>query len=387
MTPRNKRQHVAACPRSRDGRCVRSRRSPLPSRSTRSRATWRAIRRQHIEGYARLCRARGVDVATLASAADIPAVPTDAFKVTRVATFDAERDGRARSARAAPPSARAASMRLRDVSTYDAAAVAFGRHWLARDLDRPGAGRRPRTLAGAGRRLVARPHVRGLRAAFGSRAPRVDHVPRRRRRRARPRHVRRARRDRARARRADADPRDVVRVRALRRCGGQGDASILPRGSRVMQTGGYKGRSREVPARRAPRRSRARVRPRRSRDRRRVRHDRAVEPVLRAHALRRARAARRVRRAAVGACRSRRSRDARARGRRRGGHREDRRSDERRQRRRSAHAGPGTARRSRKFRGFRAPRSRGRAPRRGAARSRSTRSWAGRAPAPSKIEA
>ena len=43
----------------------------------------------NIEGYARLCRARGLDLGALASAADIPAVPTDAFKMTRVATFEA----------------------------------------------------------------------------------------------------------------------------------------------------------------------------------------------------------------------------------------------------------------------------------------------------------
>src|SRR5690348_4100530 len=44
---------------------------------------------EHVDGYARLCRARGVDARSLADVGDAPAVPTDAFKVTRVAAFDA----------------------------------------------------------------------------------------------------------------------------------------------------------------------------------------------------------------------------------------------------------------------------------------------------------
>src|SRR5580700_10298272 len=41
----------------------------------------------HVEGYRRLCRARGLDPARFRSASDAPAVPTDAFKVSRVAAF------------------------------------------------------------------------------------------------------------------------------------------------------------------------------------------------------------------------------------------------------------------------------------------------------------
>ena len=101
----------------------------------------------HSEGFARLCRARGVDPSTLASADAIPAVPTDAFKLTRVATF--------------PPAETAITFRtsgttvgargehfFRDVTTYEAAALAFGRHWLARDRSAGDAGRLPVIVLG-----------------------------------------------------------------------------------------------------------------------------------------------------------------------------------------------------------------------------------------------
>lgn len=92
----------------------------------------------NIEGVARLHRARGVDAAALASANEIPAVPTDAFKMTRIAAF--------------PPAATSITFRtsgttqgketrgehaMRDVATYDKAALAFGKRWLARDVENP----------------------------------------------------------------------------------------------------------------------------------------------------------------------------------------------------------------------------------------------------------
>lgn len=87
----------------------------------------------HSSGFARLCAARGVDPASLTRAGDIPAVPTDAFKVTRVATFDpAEATVTFRTSGTTVGTRGEHSMR--DVTTYDGASVAFGRHWLARDL-------------------------------------------------------------------------------------------------------------------------------------------------------------------------------------------------------------------------------------------------------------
>ncbi len=199
----------------------------------------------HIEGYARLCRARGVDLATLRGAGDIPAVPTDAFKLTRVATQAASETTVTFRTSGTTIGTRG-EHELRDVATYDAAALAFGRHWLARDLDRPipvvVLGPSPEQAPDSSLVHMCDAFVR----AFGSPAPAaatylID---------------------------ADGvldvaafDERVAValaRVEPMLILGTSfafvhfvdavGKASFdLPRGSRVMQTGGYKGRSREVP--------------------------------------------------------------------------------------------------------------------------------------------
>lgn len=198
-----------------------------------------------IEGYARLCRARGVDVATLASAADIPAVPTDAFKVTRVATFD--------------PTATATTFRtsgttigtrgehaLRDVATYDAAAVAFGRHWLARDLAHAVEvvvlGPSPREAPDSSLVHMCAEFVRVFgRPASASATYLIDaegvlDIS--------------AFDERVAIALARAEPMLILGTSFafVHFVDAVGKASFtLPRGSRVMQTGGYKGRSREVP--------------------------------------------------------------------------------------------------------------------------------------------
>jgi hypothetical protein len=198
-----------------------------------------------IEGYARLCRARGVDLDALASAAEIAPVPTDAFKMTRVATF--------------PPSEARVTFRtsgttvgargehaMRDVATYDAAAIAFGRRWLARDLDRPVPvvvlGPSPEHAGDSSLVHMCAAFVRAFGAEATSEATYVvdgDGV-------------------------LDLDAFDERVAIALARgepmlilgtsfafvhvVDAVGKASFdLPRGSRVMQTGGYKGRTREVP--------------------------------------------------------------------------------------------------------------------------------------------
>jgi len=201
---------------------------------------------REIPGFARLCAARGVDPDTLTSAADIPAVPTDAFKVTRVATFD--------------PSAAVATFRtsgttvgtrgehlVRDLATYEAAAVAFGRRWLARDLEArvPVVVLGPAPAQAADSSLV---HMcEAFVRAFGSPASPAttylidtDGV------------LDLAMFDeRVAIALASNQPMLILGtsfafvhfVDALGK-----DTFHLPRGSRVMQTGGYKGRSREVPA-------------------------------------------------------------------------------------------------------------------------------------------
>ncbi|MDB5216707.1 MAG: Long-chain-fatty-acid--luciferin-component ligase [Myxococcaceae bacterium] len=198
-----------------------------------------------IEGYARLCRARGVDPAKLTSAADIPAVPTDAFKMTRVATFDAS-DTVTTFRTSGTTVGTRGEHALRDVSTYDAAAIAFGRRWLARDLECPV----PVVVLGPSPQQSPDSSLVHMCAAFveafGHPAPvaatyLID---------------------------ADGvldiaafDERVAIalaRVEPMLILGTSfafvhfvdavGQASFdLPRGSRVMQTGGYKGRSREVP--------------------------------------------------------------------------------------------------------------------------------------------
>lgn len=88
---------------------------------------------RRIPGYARLCAARGVDPARVARAADAPCVPTDVFKLARVAAFP---EGGARATFLTSGTTLGARGRheLRTTDTYDAGAVAFGRWALSGDL-------------------------------------------------------------------------------------------------------------------------------------------------------------------------------------------------------------------------------------------------------------
>ncbi|MBX3226382.1 MAG: acyl-protein synthetase [Labilithrix sp.] len=193
-------------------------------------------------GFARLCHARGVDPAALTDAGAIPAVPTDAFKLTRVATFpEAEAEATFRT------SGTTADVRgthqMRDVSTYDRGAIAFGRRWLLRDRERI-------SIAVLGPRAVTDSSLQHMCArfaeAFGEPASHEETFL------------------------IDGDVIDVSvfdeRVAAALAHGrpmlvlatsfalvhfldAVGDDTFsLPPGSRVMQTGGFKGRSREVGA-------------------------------------------------------------------------------------------------------------------------------------------
>lgn len=91
---------------------------------------------RHVGGYAHLCAARGVDPERIRTASEAPAVPTDAFKLATVFTFPVSQacvtfrtSGTTIGARGAHP--------MRITSTYDAAALAFGRAMLAPDLEPP----------------------------------------------------------------------------------------------------------------------------------------------------------------------------------------------------------------------------------------------------------
>jgi hypothetical protein len=87
-------------------------------------------------GFARLCRARGVDPASITRAEEIPAVPTDVFKLSRVATFEPS-ETRATFRTSGTTIGARGSHEMRDPSTYEAAALAFGREWLTRDWKGP----------------------------------------------------------------------------------------------------------------------------------------------------------------------------------------------------------------------------------------------------------
>jgi hypothetical protein len=79
-----------------------------------------------IPGYARLCEARGVDVASLLRLADAPAVPTDAFKLTRIAAHPPELD-RAIFTTSGTTRDQRGLHAFRDTETYERASIAFAR--------------------------------------------------------------------------------------------------------------------------------------------------------------------------------------------------------------------------------------------------------------------
>lgn len=199
----------------------------------------------HAPGFARLCRARGVDPARLVRADEIPPVPTDVFKLARVATFDPS-ETRATFRTSGTTIGARGTHEMRDPSTYDAAALAFGRRWLARDIASPVPvvvlAPRPEVLPDSSLGHMCASFVR----AFGEPAsPEQTWL-------------------------VDGDVIDVgafdervavalakqqpllvlatsfALVHFLDALGD--DTFALPAGSRVMQTGGFKGKSREVSA-------------------------------------------------------------------------------------------------------------------------------------------
>ena len=198
------------------------------------------------EGFARLCRARGADPATLASAEAIPPVPTDAFKLTRVSTFAPAETALTFRTSGTTASARGEHF-FRDVTTYEAAAVAFGRHWLARDLTAPVPvivlGPSPAEAPDSSLVHMCASFVKELGVpASAAETYLIDAEG----------VLDLATFDeRVAIALANNQPMLVLGTSFafVHFIDGLGkDSFPLPRGSRVMQTGGYKGRSREVPA-------------------------------------------------------------------------------------------------------------------------------------------
>lgn len=90
---------------------------------------------KHIPGFARLCAARGIEPAAMAKASEAPCVPTDVFKMTRVATFPEGQEAAIFRTSGTTIGDRGTHA-MRTTTTYDAGALAFGRWALAGDLDR-----------------------------------------------------------------------------------------------------------------------------------------------------------------------------------------------------------------------------------------------------------
>ncbi|WP_437674672.1 acyl-protein synthetase [Sorangium sp. So ce131] len=192
---------------------------------------------------ARLFRARGVDVDALQRAEQIPAVPCDVFRFARVAVHPPEADERVfRTSGTSLGAASRGEHAFRTTATYELAALAWGERLLWPDGDRlralilaPPLDEVPDSSLGFMiDRFAARLsgpaswHVRGgeLDAAGFARACGEA--------------------------RAAGEPAIVLGTSFafvhLLEALPPGGAALLPEGSRVMQTGGYKGRSREVPA-------------------------------------------------------------------------------------------------------------------------------------------
>ena len=90
----------------------------------------------HVAGYRRLCAAHGVNPSAIQPAGQAPAVPTDAFRLADVFAFDAV--GAAATFRTSGTTlGLRGAHRMRDVRTYDAAALAFGRAILLPDRAPP----------------------------------------------------------------------------------------------------------------------------------------------------------------------------------------------------------------------------------------------------------
>lgn len=201
---------------------------------------------EHSPGYARLCHARGIDPSRLTQATAVPAVPTDAFKLTHVGVFPAE-EATATFRTSGTTVGSRGTHSVRDASTYETASVAFGRRWLARDFDR----RVPVVVLGPSPALQPDSSLGHMCAefvkAFGEDAPPkatwliddgVLDVS--------------AFDERVAVALAKDQPMLVLATSLalvhFMEAVGDDTTFVLPRGSRVMQTGGFKGKHREVPA-------------------------------------------------------------------------------------------------------------------------------------------
>ncbi|MDC0679358.1 LuxE/PaaK family acyltransferase [Sorangium atrum] len=197
----------------------------------------------HCAPVARLFEARGADVAAMDLAAQIPAVPCDVFRFARVAAHPPEADERVfRTSGTSLGAASRGEHPFRTTATYELAALAWGERLLWPD------GARLRAI------VLAPPLDEAPDSSLGFMIDRFAA------RLSGPAswHVRGGELDAAGFARACAEARasgepalvlgtSFAFVHLIEAKLPEG-AALLPEGSRVMQTGGYKGRSREVPA-------------------------------------------------------------------------------------------------------------------------------------------
>lgn len=92
-----------------------------------------AFQAEHQPGYARLCRARGVIPKAASSVSELPAVPTDAFRMMRVASHPKECDTFTFRTSGTTMGTRGEHF-MSTTLTYEAAALAWGRWALFPDL-------------------------------------------------------------------------------------------------------------------------------------------------------------------------------------------------------------------------------------------------------------
>ncbi len=197
-----------------------------------------------VPGYARLCAARGVALEKLSVPARAPAVPTDAFKLASVFAFDARAAAVTFRTSGTTLGARGAHA-MRDVATYDAAALASGRAMLAPGLTPP----LPVLVLGPSADEAPGSSLAHMNATFarawGAPAPTEATI-----------FVRGGELDvaglRARAASLAGGPPAILLATSFALVhlldALAGERIPLPPGSRVMQTGGFKGKAREVDA-------------------------------------------------------------------------------------------------------------------------------------------
>ncbi|MCC6526425.1 MAG: acyl-protein synthetase [Polyangiaceae bacterium] len=193
---------------------------------------------EHVAPFGRLCRARGVEPARLRAAADIPALPTDAWKLRRIAAHPPDEDERVFRTSGTTQAARGAHA-FASTATYVAGALAWARRLLWPD----GASLRvlslvaPEALApdsSLGFMIARFAEALGGRASFHWDGHALDVAG----------VVRACAAARSAGERALVAGTAFAFV-ALADAVAEG-ACALPAGSRVMQTGGVKGRTREV---------------------------------------------------------------------------------------------------------------------------------------------